>query len=409
MEQSLFVRINGVSSGSIPSGTCTSCSIVSLEKEIFHILVGTGPGVEASLKQGVQELKVGGAGPDAILITHAHSDQVSELPQFISGESHPKIFCTQECAGEIIKQFPSLSSHLLPIVPGKTLGLGPFSVLPIQADHTSDLGTSPGAAIYVIKRGEYKVICGWDFLKLHAVDNSVFWNPDLLILGTETYNDHPSTGIISVSEAYNIIRRWNARECFIVGYNGQKDAEDAKNQWFRGPTRPLSPDELQRAIDEHLRVSGSGGKFLIKVAQQGMLWKPLHNLSSQVDRDIGDTLEIEGIEKYLLKLEKTPAGVRVTVEDSINRLESDFVQPRPSGGGRELAAGAVKGFMAKGPELRMAIIPQEPVSVVKLGIAKGKKSLVKDDIQINPTSAERLIKFINHHHFTSPAEAVTTQ
>ena len=28
------------------------------------------------------------------------------------------------------------------------------------------------------------------------VDQNLFWNPDLLILGTETYNHHPETGMI---------------------------------------------------------------------------------------------------------------------------------------------------------------------------------------------------------------------
>jgi hypothetical protein len=33
------------------------------------------------------------------------------------------------------------------------------------------------------------------------------WKPDLLTLGMETYNDHPSTEWISISEAYNTVKR----------------------------------------------------------------------------------------------------------------------------------------------------------------------------------------------------------
>jgi hypothetical protein len=137
---------------------------------------------------------------------------------------------------------------------GQAISIGPFSVVPIAADHSG----LPGSVIYVIKTKDSKIIAGWDFSSLPGVDQSQLWSPDLLILGAETYNDHPATtGMISVSEAYNIARRWNANDCFIMHYSGKQDIEDARNQWFRGPTKPLEPDELQKTIDEHLRASGA--------------------------------------------------------------------------------------------------------------------------------------------------------
>jgi hypothetical protein len=301
-----------------------------------------------------------------------------------------------------------LAPYLSSVTPGQTIEIGPFSVLPIPVDHTGDAGSVSGSVIYVIRKDSIKMIMGWDFLKLDAVDNNkILWNPDLLILGTETYNDHPSTGVISISEAYNIIRRWNATECFIVGYNGQKDIEDARNQWFRGPTRPLSPDELQTAIDDHLRVTGDGGKFSVTVAKEGMIWKPQHE-SKHVDQAIGDSIEIEGIEKYVFKLDKlADDGLRVTVEDSIHRLESEFTNPHATDGGKVLSAHPVKGFMTKGPELDMSVIPLESAPIVKLRITRGKKPLVADDIPISIQDAQRLIKYINQN-FASSAQTVAS-
>ena len=48
--------------------------------------------------------------------------------------------------------------------------------------------------------------------------------------------------------------------------------EEASNQWFRGPVKAMTTDELQRVIDEHLRVTGDNGKFRITVAKEGMIW-----------------------------------------------------------------------------------------------------------------------------------------
>jgi hypothetical protein len=147
-------------------------------------------------------------------------------------------------------------------------------VVPIAADNSGDQPGLPGSVIYLVKAGSRKVVAGWDFLKLPNADAKVLWNTDLLVLGTETYNEHPSTGMISVSEAYNLVRVWNAKLCYILHYSGEKDREAAKNQWHRGPAGPMSPDELQRAIDGHLKVSGGEGKYVIKVANEGMTWSP---------------------------------------------------------------------------------------------------------------------------------------
>ena len=79
--------------------------------------------------------------------------------------------------------------------------------------------------------------------------------------------------MISVTEAYDLIRRWNAKECYIVHYSGFNGFKEAKNQWFRGPTKAMTSEELQRIIDSHLQLTGDNGKFKITVAKEGMVWK----------------------------------------------------------------------------------------------------------------------------------------
>ncbi|MDQ3854650.1 MAG: MBL fold metallo-hydrolase, partial [Thermoproteota archaeon] len=285
--EDLTVRINGVSSHVDSGAPNTSLSVFY---QGFHLLVDAGKGVEESIKKG------GGASsgkylPDAILITHARRHHINDLPALIRGNA--KVYCTSECSQQIAQELPSLttttsssspssslasssssSSLFSPINPGTPFQVGPFSVISVAADNTGDEPGKPGSVVYIIKAGTRRIVAGWDFLKLQTPDESILWNPDLLVLGTETYNEHPSTGMISISEAYNIVRRWNAKLCYIVHYSGEKDREDAKNQWHRGPEGPLSADELQKAIDGHLQVSGREGKFVIKVAKEGMTWSP---------------------------------------------------------------------------------------------------------------------------------------
>jgi hypothetical protein len=101
-----------------------------------------------------------------------------------------------------------------------------------------------GSVIYIINYQDKKGIMGWDFLSLPNVDENLLWDPDLLVLGTLSYIPHPETGMISVSEAYFLVRKWNVKECYLVHYSGLKDFEESKNQWFRGPVKAMTTTEL---------------------------------------------------------------------------------------------------------------------------------------------------------------------
>src|SRR5919108_735074 len=425
--QRISVRTNGILSPAVQSGkessanANTSCSIFDIQeggshKTIFHLLVDCGSGVVESIKNGATQHGFSdNILPDAVLVTHGHKDHINDLPALLSEvknktQQQPafRIYCTKECLDQISEQFPSLSEKSLvfsTIMPGKAFEVGPFLIEPVPAKHSN----APGAVIYIIKVRSKKIVIGWDFESLPGSEQGSFWNPDLVILGTETYNDHTfSTGMISVSEAYNLVRRWNAKNCYIVHYSGQQDKEDAKNQWFRGPTRPLSQDELQRTIDEHLRMTGDSERFSIKVAHQGMMWtlsEAGKDTIKKEDEDrtgaIGDKIQIEGLEKYVLIIEKKDEGnkLNVTIEDNINRLFSEFSEPHGSRNNGEihLEAKPLKSFMMKGPELKMSLVSHGDDSLVSINIAKGKKPVFADDIRLTNSDAKKLARYISEN------------
>src|SRR5215203_600049 len=391
--EDLTVRINGISSHVDNNGAANTS--LSVFYQGFHLLVDAGNGVEESIKKGASSGKYL---PDAILITHARRYHISDLPALI--RENAKVYCTPECNQQIARELQSslptssssssLSSLFSPINPGTPFEVGPFSVISIAADNAGDEPGLPGSVIYIIKAGARKIVAGWDFLKLRTDDESILWNPDLLVLGTETYNDHPSTGMISISEAYNIVRRWNAKLCYVLHYSGEKDREDAKNQWHRGPQGPLSPDELQKAIDDHLRLSGREGKFVIKVAKEGMTWSPQDIIEEE--GPTGPRIEIDALDKHMFSIEKMQDGkVAITVEDSINSLTSEFVNPKFSE--NSLHGDAIKSMMTKGPELDLSVSG----NTVRINIKKGKKPVFAEELPVSEKDSKKITRYLQEN------------
>lgn len=206
---------------------------------------------------------------DALLITHAHEDHVKELSDLVKkifslplspqakAAQKINIYCTQECQDQLRSKL-TLSSDDYKIVnfnivkSNEYFSIGPFSIMPVLSYHGEN--SPPGSVIYVVNIFGKKIIIGWDFLFLPDVSESILWNPDLVILGTESYKHHPETGIISVTEAYNILRRWNAKECYIVHYSGLEDFISDMNGEIRyGGERPgivklFTPEETKRSL-----------------------------------------------------------------------------------------------------------------------------------------------------------------
>jgi hypothetical protein len=395
--EDLTVRINGVSSHVDNNGAANTS--LSVFYQGFHLLVDAGNGVEESIKKGASSGKYL---PDAILITHARRYHISDLPALI--RENAKVYCAPECNQQIAQKLQSSlptsssssssSSLFSPINPGTPFEVGPFSVISIAADNAGDEPGLPGSVIYIIKAGARKIVAGWDFLKLLTPDESILWNPDLLVLGTETYNDHPSTGMISVTEAYNIVRRWNAKLCYIVHYSGEKDREDAKNQWHRGPEGPLSADELQKAIDDHLQVSGREGKFVIKVAKEGMTWRPQDVVEEEEEGPTGPRIEVDALDQHIFSIEKMQDGkVALSVEDNINSLTTEFVNPKFEGSNNSLHGDGVKSMMMKGPELYLSVSG----NAVRINITKGKKPVFAEDLQVSEKDSKRIIRYLQEN------------
>jgi phosphoribosyl 1,2-cyclic phosphodiesterase len=436
--QPIFVRINGTLPDISTLGseekseraaeikrqgisTNTSCSIyaqIERDRKMFHLLVDIGQGIMKSIEQGASELALSTFIPNALLITHSHDDHIKEIPMLVnkvnenieSRAENLMIFCTIECRDQIIKKFPQLSEKtgnnnrisFNIVQPDETFQVGPFSVIAILADHGDNC--PPGSVIYIVKLLDKKVIVGWDFISLPDANQNLFWKPDLLILGTQSYNPHPETGMISVSDAYDLVRRWNAKDCYLVHYRGLLDFEEASNQWFRGPVKAMTTDELQSVIDSHLQVTGDNGKFKIRVAKEGMVWTGKEDQRHEKGSHIGKVLEIESLQKYILKIENadTDHKLKLIVEDTVNRFNFEFVRPVKDGNSDDiLYAEGEKGMLAKGPQLRMEIVraqSQNESSTIKIRVSKGaKKDVFKDDIYVNNTDAQRLRRFVKEN------------
>ena len=418
--------------------TTTSSSSTTINNNtIFHLLVDIGEGVVKSLEKidlapyrDFNDLTTKSAAihvPDAIFITHSHDDHIKELPLLISKANQQsralKIFCTKECHDQIVSKFPEISKindkvSFNVIQPNQPFEVGSISTIPILAYHGDN--SPPGSVIYVLKLPDKrKIIIGWDFLSLpDDVDQNLFWNPDLIILGTQSYNPHPETGLISVSDAFELVRRWNAKECYIVHYRGLMDFEDAKNQWFRGPTKAMNSEELQKTIDENLRVTGREGKFKITVAKEGMVWTAKSQEEQKVEgqqqeqprqlSSIGNVIEIESLQNYILRFEKESRNdmLKLMIEDRINRFDLKFTSAHiDRSNDNILYAQGEKEMFSKGPELKMEIVPSssesldkvEEASVVRINVFKGKKSIFKDDILLSRKDTEELRRYIREN------------
>lgn len=410
----------------------TSCSVFMRDSALgkkngfSHLLVDVGEGVVKSIGDYISEMASVDRQtslshiPDAVLITHSHDDHIKELPLLASKASASdklNIYCTNECRDQIIAKFPKLVEKqsvvsFNTIRPGEIFQVGPFSIFPILALHGED--SPSGSVIYIVRTNERKIIFGWDFLTLPEVNENLLWNPDLLILGTQSYNPHPETGMISVSDAYQLVRRWNAKECYLVHYRGLMDFQESKNQWFKGPVKAMTATELQKNVDSHLGISGDNGRFKITVAKEGMTWVPKsnENLEYQVDENVavGNIIEIESLENYVFKIEKPNKEdkLKIEIEDRINRYTLQFDRPRKDKNNDLLIRGAAeKGMLARGPELKMELfIPASEEQQQKqehgdaslsINAFKGKKYVFHDTILISNRDAQRLRKYIQEN------------
>jgi hypothetical protein len=86
----------------------------------------------------------------------------------------------------------------------------------------------------------------------------------------------------------------------------------------------------------------------------------------------------------------------------VNMFNFEFVRPTRDGNGNDdiLYAQGEKGMMAKGPQLRIEIVPSESQnesSTIKIRVSRGKKDVFKDDIYVSNTDAQRLRRYIKEN------------
>jgi hypothetical protein len=199
----------------------------------------------------------------------------------------------------------------------------------------------------------------------------------------------------------------------ILYIRGLMDFEDAKNQWFRGPTKAMNSEELQKTINENLRITGKDGKYEIIVAKEGMLWTAEKSGDDKGDiqqfgqeSSIGNILEIESLQDYVLTFEKDTKNddiFNLIIEDRINRYDLKFFNPQLDKRNNDiLYAKGEKGMFATGAELNMEILPSESLdkkddSIVRIHVFKKKKTVFKDDILISRRETDRLREYLREN------------
>jgi hypothetical protein len=323
-----------------------------------------------------------------------------------------QVFCTAETRDRVRNKFESQELDSVIqfniITPGQKFEVSCFSVTPLSVLHYDYNSESPlpGCVIYVIQvPDKKKIVVGWDFLSINDVHEDLLWNPDILLLGTETYNPHALAGTISITEAFDFIRRWNAKQSYLVHYSGLLDKEDIKNQWFRGPVKSMSSNELQNTVDNQLKLSGGNGKYTMTVAHQGMIWRSSTNERERPEPgqyfSTGKSIEIESLRNFILKVQNLDANnkLNLEIEDSINRYSLEFASPHTDKNNNSILYGdPVKGLFAKGPQLRLEIITESSnSSIICVEILRGKKYVFNDRISIGESDAIRLRNFIKQN------------
>jgi hypothetical protein len=164
----------------------------------------------------------------------------------------------------------------------------------------------------------------------------------------------------------------------------------------------MTAKELQHTIDANLKIISSDGSFKMKVAEEGMLWK---SNTDHIKKEIIENLiEIESLDKYILRIEKDSENgfIKLAIEDKINMYDLRFINPYLDRNNKDiLYAEGEKGMLAKGPELRLEVVPsqyQDQIQwAIDVDVFKGKKSVFKNRISIANSDGHKLQNFLAYN------------
>jgi hypothetical protein len=92
--------------------------------------------------------------------------------------------------------------------------------------------------------------------------------------------------------------------------------------------------------------------------------------------------------------------IKLIIEDRIKRYDLRFMRPHLDFNNKDiLYAEGEKGMLAKGPELRMEIIPgdhqQQSAWFLDIDIFRGRKKVFKDIISLSDLDGNKLQNFLN--------------
>jgi hypothetical protein len=83
--------------------------------------------------------------------------------------------------------------------------------------------------------------------------------------------------------------------------------------------------------------------------------------------------------------------VALAIEDSINRMTAEFVNPKS--GENSLHGDAIKSMMSKGPELQLVVSG----NTVRIDVTKGKKVLFAGDLQVSEKDSKRILRYLREN------------
>ena len=141
---------------------------------------------------------------------------------------------------------------------GQVVECGALTITPFLVDHGP---TAPGAAGFVARHGLRKIVFTGDLLRIPDVDNPLLSRPDVCFLESNTWHPAQSTGHLSITEGFELLRIWQPQRTYLIHYSGFEDRQ-YPHEKINGP---LSLDRLQH--DAQLAVPD----LEIGVARHGMV------------------------------------------------------------------------------------------------------------------------------------------